>query len=128
MKPNAKQQRIYEMAYAQIQHNKALLKPGVSFREIGERAFPIPEEFAPYQYVVLMHGVGLADEYPSIKSLGKTHGARYDGVVEENMTICVEAYVGSEASGEGVKLEEQVLVTKDGIRQLTKDSLEEGWL
>ncbi len=35
--------------------------------------------------------------------------AGYEGIVQENMTLCVESYIGFERSGEGVKLEEQVL-------------------
>ena len=40
-----------------------------------------------------------------------------DGVLEENMAITVEAFVGSEHGGEGVKLEEMVVI-KDGGYQL----------
>ncbi len=126
--PTDRQKRIYALAHEQIEHNKSILKAGMTFREIAEQAWHIPAEFAAHQYVVLMHGVGLADEYPSIKSLHNFDAKGYDGVLEENMTLCVEAYIGSAASGEGVKLEEQVVIGKDGLRMLTSDSLITGWL
>ena len=32
------------------------------------------------------------------------------------MTLCVESFIGHEDGGEGVKLEQQVLVTETGIQ------------
>ena len=40
------------------------------------------------------------------------------------MTLCVESYIGADGGREGVKLEEQVLVTEDGIEQLSSYPLE----
>ena len=34
------------------------------------------------------------------------------------MTLCVESYIGNVGGPDGVKLEEQVLVTEDGVRNL----------
>ena len=44
------------------------------------------------------------------------------------MTLCVESYFGPESGGEGVKLEEQVLVTAHGIEVLSSLPFEEDWL
>ena len=38
----------------------------------------------------------------------------YDGALEAGMTVCVESYVGEVGGGEGVKLEEQALITEIG--------------
>ena len=35
------------------------------------------------------------------------------------MTLCVESFIGSEGGREGVKLEEQVLVTENGVERLS---------
>ncbi|MGA7270285.1 MAG: M24 family metallopeptidase, partial [Acidimicrobiia bacterium] len=43
----------------------------------------------------------------------------YDGVLEPGMVLCVESFVGRRDGGEGVKLEEQVLVTEDGPETLS---------
>ena len=62
----------------------------------------------------------MCDEYPAISFIhdwDKKGG--YDGVLEENMTICVESYIGAEGGTEGVKLEEQVLITDTGIQVLS---------
>jgi len=36
------------------------------------------------------------------------------------MTICVESYIGEENGAEGVKLEQQVLITETGIELLSR--------
>ena len=41
-KPTAYQKMLYRMAYDQIQHNIAIAKPGMEFREIAEKAWKIP--------------------------------------------------------------------------------------
>lgn len=127
-RPTDEQRRIYAYAYEQIQHNVAMLRPGMTFHEASRAAWTIPEEFSMNKYSSLIHGIGLADEYPGIKHIDKleTHG--YEGVIEENMTLCVESYIGSERSGEGVKLEEQVVITRDGARLMTRYPFETDWL
>jgi len=127
-KPTDEQRRIYAFSYEQIQHNKSVIKPGMTFREVSEAAWKIPDEFSNTKYSSLIHGVGLADEYPSIKHIGAYEEKGFHGIVEENMTLCVESYIGSEKGGEGVKLEEQIVVTKDGVRQMTSYPMELEWL
>ena len=43
----------------------------------------------------------------------------YDGVLEAGTTLCVESFIGTEGGKEGVKLEEQVLITEDGCERLS---------
>ena len=52
----------------------------------------------------------------------------YDGMLEAGMTLCVESFIGTEGGREGVKLEEQVLITSEGPRCLSSYPLEESWL
>ncbi len=124
VKPTSEQARLYQLAAEQIRFNTELLKPGLEFRELAANAWSIPAEFAPNRYGVIMHGVGLADEYPSIKHHMDYDKKGYDGVFEPGMTLCVESYIGSIHGGEGVKLEEQVLITDTGYEMLTSYPLE----
>jgi len=127
-KPDDEQRRLYAAAVEQIKYNLGLLKDGVSFRELSEKAWPIPEEFLSNRYSCVLHGVGLADEYPAIKHDVDYARSGYDGIFREGMTVCVESFIGVEGGKEGVKLEEQVLITKDGIEMLSSYPLEESWL
>ena len=127
-KPSDEQRRLYAAAHAQIEHNKAMLKPGMSLREVSEAAWPIPEEFLSNRYSSVIHGVGLADEYPSIKHAVDFATKGYDGLLVPGMTLCVESFIGVEGGKEGVKLEEQVLITEDGCETLSGYPFEEDWL
>lgn len=109
---------LYKRALDEIEHNKAMVRPGVSFRELTEKSFRHPEEFHAHRYPCIMHGVGMCDEYPFIPYPQDWEQLGYDGVVEENMMMCVEGYVGSDRGGCGVKIEHQFLVTAKGLEQL----------
>ena len=127
-RPSDEQRRLYAAAYAQIQHNISVLAAGRSFREVSAQAWKIPDEFLSNRYPSLIHGVGLADEYPSIKHDSDWASKGYDGVIEPGMTLCVESFIGTEGGREGVKLEEQVLVTETGTETLSTYPLHEDWL
>lgn len=119
-RPSDGQRTLYRLAYEQIHHDMELLAPGRSFREIAGRAWPIPARFVANRYFVLAHGCGMTGEYPFIMHRHDFDGLGYDGVVEAGMTLCVESYIGAEGGREGVKLEEQVLVTETGIERLSR--------
>ena len=116
-KPTDEQRRLYSKAYEQIQHNISVLKAGMSFREVSEKCWPIPDEFLSHRYSSLIHGVGLADEYPNIKHWNDFEARGFDGLIEPGMTLCVESFIGSEEGREGVKLEEQVVITENGVER-----------
>jgi len=127
-KPSDEQRRLYRLAWEQIHHDVELVKAGRSSREIAEAAWPVPDEFWERRYFVLMHGVGMTGEYPYILHGRDMDEHGYDSVLEENMTLCVEAYIGSEHGGEGVKLEQQVRVTRDGYELLSAFPFEDDLL
>ena len=67
-----------------------------------------------------MHGVGLCDEFPAIYYPEDFIDGAFDYVLEPGMTICVEVYAGAVGGKNGVKLEDQVLITENGFENLTK--------
>ena len=91
----------------------------MSFREFAEKSYPLPEAFVANRYSAPVHGIGLCDEYPHIVYLEDWDESGEEGLVEPNMTLCLEAYIGREGGREGVKLEEQVLVTDKGAKLLS---------
>jgi len=115
----AEQRELYTLAYEQLQHNIGLIEVGMSFREFAVKTWTFPDEFVDRRYLGPVHGNGMVAEYPIILYPDAFDEAGQDGVFEANMTVCVESYLGSIRGGEGVKLEEQVLITTDGIERLT---------
>jgi Xaa-Pro aminopeptidase len=119
-----KQRELYGAAREQIEHNLCLLKAGMSFREFNEKSWRIPEKYQARRYSVVLHGVGLADEWPSVP-LHPDFAKAYDGTFEENMTVCVESLIGEEGTGECIKLETQVLIGSNGAERLDSFPWEE---
>jgi Xaa-Pro aminopeptidase len=125
-RPNEEQRALYGLALEQIHYNMELLRPGLGFRELSEKAWRIPNAYWGNRYSVVAHGVGMADEYPHLGHIDDyTHGLGYDGALEANMTLCVESYIGAEGGAEGVKLEQQVLITETGVQLLSPYPFEE---
>ena len=75
-----------------------------------------------------MHGVGLCDEYPAIYYPEELEDDGYDGIVEAGMAFCVEAYIGAVGGKNGVKLEDQVVITEDGFEEMSKYPFEDKFL
>jgi len=117
--PSVEQRHLHAVAYEHIMKNMELLKPGVSFKELTQNGHRLPEQYRAQRYGVMMHGVGLCDEYPAIYYPEDYTEGAFDYVLEPGMTLCVEAYVGAVGMRDGVKLEEQVLITETGYENLT---------
>ncbi len=116
--PTGAQRHVHGLALEQLHRNLELLTPGRTFRELTFDAWTPPvDEYRHYS--VLFHGVGQCDEYPEIYFPHDWAAWGTDGVVEPGMVFTVEAFVGSRDGGEGVKLENQVLVTARGPELLT---------
>ncbi len=123
--PTDEQRRLYNLAIENIEYNLSLIKPGVSFHEISEKGWKIPDPYVPNRYPTPVHGMGMGDEWPMIRYPQDWDRSGFDGVIEENMTLSVESYIGAEGGMEGVKLEEQLLVTADGYQRLSTFPWEE---
>lgn len=126
--PSSAQRDLYRRAHDEVHHNMALVRRGASFREISDRAFRQPDRFIAHRYPCLAHGAGMSDEWPKISYRQDWDANGYDGEIEAGMVICVESFVGDESGGEGVKLEQQVLVTEDGLDILSDYPFEEVFL
>lgn len=119
-RPSPAQRSLYGAAYDQVQHNLSILRPGMSFREYSELAWEIPEKYVANRYYVSAHGCGMTGEYPYLFHRMDYAAAGYDGIIEPGMTLCVESYIGEASGSEGVKLEEQCLITSNGVEILSR--------
>ena len=120
---NDNQKNLYSMAINQISHNSSLIKDGTTFREFLEKSWKLPEEYYGNRYSVMVHGIGLCDEWPSIRY--PTDGGDKGGIFQKNMTITVESYIGKVGGKEGVKLEQQYLVGQNGLELMSYHPLED---
>lgn len=116
--PSPAQADVFARAREMVESNVPLFVPGASYREVtAGLTYPPVDDFNGY--TVMAHGVGLCDEYPSILTREQWDDFGYDGVIEAGNVISVEAFVGRRDGGEGVKLEQQLIVTDSGPELLT---------
>ena len=127
-RPDDEQRRLYEAAYTEVHENLRMVRAGAAFSELTTRGYKQSAEFIQNRYPCLAHGVGMSDEYPVIfyREDFPTNG--YDGELQANSVLCIESYVGADAGRNGVKLEQQVLVTETGYELLSEYPLELDWL
>ena len=117
---NDEQKRLYSLSLEHIQHNEKLIKAGTSFREFAEKSWKLPDNCYDNHYPCILHGIGLCDEWPLVAYPNSDFSnADYSSYFEENMTVCVESYIGEVGGREGIKLEDQYLVTKEGLKKLS---------
>jgi len=114
----ARQRELYRLAHEELRHNTALLRPGLAYRDFSEASWRPP--IAMRRYPLLAHGVGLCDEHPVVVAPEHWAEEGVEGAFEAGMVICVESYIGPPGEPEGVKLEDQVLITETGCEVLSR--------
>lgn len=98
---------LYAHALDQITHNAALLRPGLTYRHFHEQGWRIPARFLAMNYGCAFHGVGMADEYPTIRTHPSFPGSPYDRDelgLDPGMVVCVESLIAEDGRGEAVNL------------------------
>ena len=121
-----KQKKLHNLAVEQVKYNQELVKPGMSFREFAEKAWKLPNNYYDNHYPCQIHGIGMCDEWPFIKYPDDDFSnGDFNSVFQENMMICLESYIGEEGGKEGVKIEDQYLVTKNGLELLSTFPLDQ---
>ena len=93
------------------------LRAGRTMRELSERFPHLADRYLAQRYEVLAHQAGLEDEGPSV-AYPEDEQPNGDRVMKEGSVVCLEVYAGEVGGTDGVKLEEQVVVTEGEPRIL----------
>ncbi|MEJ7800853.1 MAG: Xaa-Pro peptidase family protein [Ilumatobacter sp.] len=117
--PTTQQRHLHALAREQLEHNASLVAPGVRFEDFACQAWEVPARHLTFGYSSLAHGLGMCGEYPYIPVAVPDVPFALDGEFEPNMVVCVESYIGDPKRGEGVKLEDQYLVTDTGAERMS---------
>ncbi|MEL7463806.1 MAG: dimethylsulfonioproprionate lyase DddP [Pseudomonadota bacterium] len=111
--------------YEQITENWMKIRPGMTLKELSHACRDMPPEFNDLKYGCVMHGVGLCDEWPLVKYKDRWEDGQFDYELEPGMFLCSETYLGRVGGTFGIKLEDQVMVTEDGVENLTRCPFDE---
>jgi len=108
-----------KLAREHLEHNMSLLRPGIEIRDLVMKGHRLPQKFQKQKYSLMMHGVGLCDEWPMVAYPDQYVEGAFEYPLEEGMVLCVEALISPEGGDFSIKLEEQVLITATGFENLT---------
>jgi len=126
-RPTQAQLEAYVLAWKWLKASIASVKPGATTADVA-RAWPAPEEFGlkTEEEAFLLqfgHGVGMSIwEKPVISRL---FSLEHPYPIQEGMVFALETYCPS-ADGKGAaRIEEEVVVTKDGCERIFRYPVEE---
>lgn len=118
-RPDAAQREAHAVIVAVLAEVERLVKPGVRCQEVFARAKEMLEAHLPGSFFHhLGHGIGLyPHEAPHLNP-------SWDDVFEEGDVFTVEPGLYDESLRAGIRLEEDYLVTADGVEKLTSFPLD----
>ena len=115
------QKDLYQSAYQMLYDGMSAVKAGNTTLDVVNK-WPGPEHWGwDNEYIAyenkMGHGIGLTQHDPPmiITSIARANPV----VLEEDMVIALEVYEGKRGGKEGCKVEEEIVVTKDGYDLLT---------
>lgn len=126
---SSRQKQIYNIVLKALKETTELIKPRLKFTALNEHTKKVlaeeckaigliqeDEELSKYYYHGVSHFLGL-----------DTHdvGTYKDRVLEEGMVITIEPGLYIEEESIGIRIEDDILVTKDGYENLSKDIIRE---
>lgn len=134
-KPNQEQQEIYEEARKLMYDAIDVIKDGACVEDVRAVWPREPQhwgydDWASVRGYALGHGLGISlHEDPIMFFAGPGLGP--NTTFKEGMVLAVETWAGKKGGNFGIRLEEDILVTKDGVEVLTKwpvDKITECWI
>ena len=112
--PTPVQKDAYKVAHDFIQATIEEIKVGRSYADFVNALPSFPEAYDAQKYSTVVHGIGTDDEPPFIPFPNGVWRMMPEGEFRENMVVSVEFYAGKVGEQDGVKLEDEVWITKDG--------------
>lgn len=119
-KSTERQRAIYKKAYDWVYDAIKIIKPGISTADIA-RVWPDYKELgyeSEYDALALELGHGIGITHWAKPVIARTHSFEHPEEIKENMVIAIENYYAE--GSDGARIEEEVVVTNNGCRVLTR--------
>lgn len=118
--PSQKQLDVYKKTWDWLYSAVELIKPGVSTAEVAE-AWPTAQELGLATEgeafaLELGHGIGITHWAKPV--ISRMFSMEHPEEIKEGMVFALETYAGE--GNDGARIEEMLVVTKDGHRMLSK--------
>jgi Xaa-Pro dipeptidase len=129
-KATQEQKDLYEECRAMLYDGISAVKAGNNTHDIADKWPDSPKywgydtwgEVGPY---AVGHGIGLTLHDPPLISRGFKEAGMPPIELKDGMVLALETWTGKKGGKDGVRLEEDVLVTKNGAEILTRWPIEE---
>lgn len=119
-KPSQEQLDVYNQAYEWLYKAIEMIKPGISSADVVS-TWPTAEEMGLSSEgeafaLQLGHGIGITHWAKPV--ISRLFSMEHPEEIKEGMVLALETYCGS--GNDGARIEEMLVVTKDGHRMLSK--------
>lgn len=119
-KPSQKQLDVYKQAYEWLYNAINLIKPGITTAKVAD-IWPTAQELGLSNEgeafaLQLGHGIGITHWAKPV--ISRMFSIEHPEEIKEGMVLALETYAGS--GNDGARIEEMLVVTKDGYRMLSK--------
>lgn len=130
-KASEEQKKIYTAVYDSLQTAISSIKPGITNRQLTEKFINTAKKYNLEDHFINLfigHGIGTAPNEPPY--IGESALGAEEVVLEPGMTFALEPliWVPNVRGGGGVRIEDSVLVTNDGVEVLNRASKDESLL
>lgn len=126
-KPNQEQKDLYAQCLKWIKDSIEIVKPGITTAHIASK-WPGPEVLGYESEVEVLacqfgHGIGMNNW--DLPVISQAFSLEHPYPIEEHMVLALETYSGPKGSKYGIRLEEEVVVTRTGHEIITKFPMDE---
>ena len=122
-RPSSKQKRIYRAVYEAQQAGISAMNPGRKISEVAAVYHQIADKYDLADHFINLfigHGIGAAPAEPPF--VGETQSGSPDYTLQSGMVFAMEPliHVDGTRGGGGVRLEDMILITKDGPHLMSR--------
>jgi Xaa-Pro dipeptidase len=120
-KATEEQKEVYKECYDILQRVLVAIRAGASTREVAEK-MPADEleQAEKHETTGLLHyahGIGINLYEPPF--ISRAYSLKHSSKLKENMVLAVETYAGRKGGRDGVRLEENIIVTGNGCELIS---------